>query len=168
MTQSIQIQHARNGGEKSVIINGNNYKVDGYCEQNNTIYQFHGCYFHGCLRCHKSTSANHISHYKFGTLHTNTLKIGELLKTKLNLGTIWEHDFGNNKDMRTMTLEDYDVIIPPNIRNAFFGGRTKSFNLIYDFNANNTKGKYIDVCSLYPTVMYYDPIPIGHPDKTYK
>ena len=31
-----------------------------------------------------------------------------------------------------------------------------------------TIGKYIDVCSLYPTVLYYDPFPIGHPYKICK
>jgi len=30
------------------------------------------------------------------------------------------------------------------------------------------RGKYIDVVSLYPTVMYYDRYPIGHPAKICK
>src|SRR5205085_6413973 len=27
--------------------------------------------------------------------------------------------------------------------------------------------RHIDVCSLYPTVMFYDPFPVGHPVKIY-
>ena len=50
----------------------------------------------------------------------------------------------------------------------FFDERTEPFKLIYDFKTNNTKGKYIDVCSSYPMVMYYDPFPIGLCDKIYK
>jgi len=28
--------------------------------------------------------------------------------------------------------------------------------------------RYIDVCSLYPTVQYFDYYPVGHPEKIYK
>jgi len=37
--------------------------------------------------------------------------------------------------------------------------------LIYDFKSKGVKGKYIDAVSLYPTVMYYDIYPVGHPTK---
>jgi hypothetical protein len=30
------------------------------------------------------------------------------------------------------------------------------------------KLKYIDVCSLYPTVQYFDYYPVGHPNKILK
>ena len=59
--------------------------------------------------------------------------------------------------MRQIALEEYDVIIPPKIRNAFFCRRPEPFNFFYDSKTNNTKDKHSDVCSLYPTVMYYDP-----------
>ncbi|KAB0803250.1 hypothetical protein PPYR_00220 [Photinus pyralis] len=26
--------------------------VDGYSESTNIVYQFHGCYYHGCEKCH--------------------------------------------------------------------------------------------------------------------
>jgi len=38
--------------------------------------------------------------------------------------------------------------------------------LIYDFKSKGVKGKYIDAVSLYPTVIYYDRYPVGHPTKT--
>ena len=43
----IHIQHKRNGGEKSV----GRYSLDGYDEETNTAYEFHGCFWHGkfCL-----------------------------------------------------------------------------------------------------------------------
>jgi len=37
--------------------------------------------------------------------------------------------------------------------------------LIYDFKSKGVKGKYINAVSLYPTVMYYDRYPVGHPTK---
>ena len=41
------IQHALNGDEKELIINDETYKVDGFCEKSNTVYEFYGCFWHG-------------------------------------------------------------------------------------------------------------------------
>ena len=54
------------------------------------------------------------------------------------------------------------------LRNAFFGGRTEPFDLFKDFEQSNEQGKYIDICSLYATVMFYDKYPIGYPDRIVK
>ena len=29
-----------------------NYKADGYSKEMNAVFEFHGCYFHGCPLCH--------------------------------------------------------------------------------------------------------------------
>ena len=42
-TEEIDIQHAKNGGERRV----GNYSLDGYCEETHTAYEFHGCFWHG-------------------------------------------------------------------------------------------------------------------------
>jgi len=39
---------------------------------------------------------------------------------------------------------------------------------MYDFKSKGVKGKYIDVVNLYPTVMYYDRYPVGHPKRISK
>ena len=71
--------------------------------------------------------------------------------------TIWEHEFDKNKEMKSIKL---DVVEPPKIRNdGFHGGRCEPLKLVYDFKSKGVKGKYIDVVSLYPTVMYYDRSP---------
>ena len=36
----LKIQHALNGGEKKLTIDGKTYKVDGFCEETNTVYKF--------------------------------------------------------------------------------------------------------------------------------
>ena len=51
-TEEIDIEHARNGGEKRV----GKYSLDGFCEERNTAYEFQGCFWHGkyygaSLRC---------------------------------------------------------------------------------------------------------------------
>jgi hypothetical protein len=156
------IKHACNGGEQKV----GSLKVDGIC--GNTVYQFHGCYFHGCPTCFNPATVNKHSGKQMSDLYDATLKHEEAIKNKYELVTIWEHEFDSNKDMTSITLSEYDLIEPPKYRDAFYGGRTEPFKLIYDFQHFNQKGKYIDVCSLYPTVMYYDRYPIGHPVKIIK
>ena len=54
------------------------------------------------------------------------------------------------------------------MRDAFYGGRCEPVKLIYDFKAKKEQGKYIDVVSLYPTVMYYDEYPVGYPKRIEK
>ena len=44
---NVNIQHALNGGQVSLPDIG---KVDGFCEENNTVYEFQGCYWHGCKK----------------------------------------------------------------------------------------------------------------------
>ena len=79
------------------------------------------------------------------------------------LETIWEHEFDMDKEFKNVCLEEFDIVEPPKLRDAFFGGQTEPFKLIYNLKNLNQKGKYIDVCSLYPTVMCYDEFPIGKP-----
>jgi len=63
----IQIQHAENGGEH--IIKTTNYRADGYCEETNTIYEYHGDYWHGNpdIFCGKET--NKKKKFKNGELY---------------------------------------------------------------------------------------------------
>ena len=34
------------------------YKVDGFCEETNTVYEFEGCFWHGCDACHVNRNAD--------------------------------------------------------------------------------------------------------------
>ena len=154
----INIKHACNGGEQVIVVDGKSIKIDGYCEQTKTMYQFHGCYWHGCNKCYEENTINRFNQYSMKYLYNRTLAIDELIKRKgYNLVTIWEHEFDGNKDMKNITLNEYDLVEPPKIRDdGFHGGRCEPVKLIQDFKSKSVKGKYIDVVSLYPTVMYYD------------
>src|SRR5207244_81088 len=90
------------------------------------------------------------------------------IHTRYNLKTICEHDYDQHKEMKSAILNVKDVIEPPKIRDSFFGGRCEPIKLLYNFKDKNLKGRYIDVVSLYPTVMYYDEYPTGHPTKIIK
>ena len=70
LKNSIFIQHAKNTGEKQC----GKYFLDGLCEQNKTIYEFHGCYWHGCKLCYNAlnkrppTSGMRAAHLAFALL----------------------------------------------------------------------------------------------------
>ena len=178
--ENINIRHACNGGEVALNVSITSespetykrvsLKVDGYCAETQTVYQFHGCYYHGCQQCYEPLTINKKNHYNMKYLFDRTSRIDQTIITHgYNLVTIWEHVFDKNVEMKNTKLTEYDLVEPPKIReNAFYGGRTEPFKLIYDFAKQNTRGKYIDVVSLYPTVMYYDKFPIGHPIKICK
>jgi len=92
-TEGIFIQHAENDGEYSIP--GTKYKADGYCEANNTIYEFYGDKFHGNLKLFNENEQCHpFSDESAGSLYIKTMKREQIIK-KLgyNLITIWEHDF---------------------------------------------------------------------------
>ena len=54
ITEKKIIQHARNGHEKSFF----EYKVDGWEDESMTVYEFHGCIYHGCPRCYNPDTFN--------------------------------------------------------------------------------------------------------------
>ena len=47
--EGVKIQYPLNEGE--VKLPATRYKLDGYCHETNTVYEFHGCVFHRCPRC---------------------------------------------------------------------------------------------------------------------
>ena len=121
LKQNINIRHACNGGEyklhikETYVCTGNRYmwtpvsdiKVDGYCEATNTIYQFQGCYFHGCPKCYNDLTKNKVSGLYMYKLYENTLKIDEAIRRAgYNLETIWEHEFDNDKEMKGISLDE--------------------------------------------------------------
>ena len=58
-----RIRHVRNGGEQKVITPAERLFVDGYDAQTKKVYEFHGCFFHWCLKCfprdrHKKHNCN--------------------------------------------------------------------------------------------------------------
>ena len=151
-TENIQIQHALNRGEFKV----GNYFVDGICFDNNTIYEFHGCLYHGCQKCYQSNTfipmlqktTNEIYYH-----HSKRLdKIRDLMPD-YTIIEMWECDW--NK-------QSIKVNEPLKPRDALFGGRTNAIKLFYECNTNE-KIKYYDYTSLYPYVQKYCRFPIGHP-----
>ena len=47
---NLKIEHYENGGEHRIKAT-KKYDADGYCKEINTIFEFQGCYYHGCKKC---------------------------------------------------------------------------------------------------------------------
>ena len=158
---TVNIQHALSGGEVNIKEVG---KVDGLC--GDTIYEFQGCFWHGCKKCYSDDTINTKNQIDMLTLRKRTLeKNGKIRAAGYNLVEVYECELKNDKDfMKFMKTWDREIVGPLNPRDAFFGGRTNITKLTYDFKEGE-KGKYVDFVSLYPTVNYSKRYPVGHPTK---
>ena len=97
--QNIYIQHAMNKGEYKLP--GTNIKVDGFCEKSNTVYQFHGIFYHGNPQFYKPSDVNPICKKTFGELYIKTLTLDQTIRDLgYNLIIMWEHEW--NLKLKTM------------------------------------------------------------------
>ena len=88
--QGIHIQHAGNGGEVKIM--GTPYRVDGYCEETNTIYEFHGDYWHGNPVVYDRDEMRHGK--TMGEYYDNTIERENVLRSMgYNLVVMWESDW---------------------------------------------------------------------------
>ena len=87
------------------------------------------------------------------------------LKSIASLGTIenagynhvstYECKLTKNKNFQKFAKNfTQEIVEPLNPKDAFYGGRTNATKLLYNFKDNEC-GRYVDFCSLYPTVQYY-------------
>ena len=95
-SNNIYIQHAMNIGE--FVLPGTKYKVDGYCAETNTIYEFFGDKWHGNPKFYKPTDLNPINKKTYGELYSKTLQKNKIIcDMGYNLVIIWEHEWDNKK-----------------------------------------------------------------------
>jgi hypothetical protein len=158
------IKHALNNGEVKIC----GSKVDGFDEKSNTVYQYHGCFWHGCTKCYSSDFINNKNKTTMEDLYEKTIERSEQIKkADYNLIEMWECEWTKSKEYKKemkQIEEEIKELEELNPRNAFFGGRTNATKL----RVKAKKLKYIDICSLYPTVQCYGDYPVEHPTKIFK
>ncbi|CAH0547088.1 unnamed protein product [Brassicogethes aeneus] len=132
--RKITIQHAGRGQE--AILSG--LKVDGFCE--NQVFEFQGCYYHGCPRCFKHQHDEPLSGDPTESMNfryeSTVAKIERLRAAGYDVIEKWECDF--RREMRENTeigkyVENHPLLShsPLNPRNAFYGGRTGNCRTYY-------------------------------------
>ena len=166
--QGVHIIHDQNGGEKVFRLrDGRRVPVDGYCQSTNTIYQFHGCLWHGCPKCYKpETDHPFFKGKSMSDTYAQTVQKTELLEENCTVIEFWECEFEelrkeNPEFVEFLDTVDFQEALNP--RSAFFGGRTNCVKHYYKAGEGE-KVLYMDITSLYPFINKYRPYPIKHPD----
>jgi G:T-mismatch repair DNA endonuclease (very short patch repair protein) len=155
------IKSAVNGGEYRI----DGLTVDGFCVETNTVYEFHGCYWHGCPKCF-GVVYNHTNEKPMSLLFEDTLRKTQKLRDKgYIVKEMWECDFDTalmKNPAMIEFLESHSYVTPLDPRAAFYGGRTETTQLVYNFQ-EPIVGKYVDFTSLYPWVNSNCEYPVGQP-----
>ena len=93
-TRGIHIKHALRGGEERLVLHGAVHYVDGFCSENNTVYQFHGDFYHGNPEMFSADDVNTKTGKTFGQLYQETKRVEELVVSQgYELEIIWEKDW---------------------------------------------------------------------------
>ena len=165
-TTSREILHARNDGEYHIP--GTRYHADGYHDASRTVYEFHGCFWHGCNKCYKNRFECHqrLEGRTFDDVYKQTQQKMTCLRQKgYKVIEMWECEWqrlkANNPDIKKH-VDDYHFVEPLNPRDAFCGGRTNAIQL-YRIIKPGEKIRYYDFMSLYPYVNKNCEYPEGHP-----
>ena len=166
--QNVNIQHALNIGEKHLP--GTRYKLDGYCQETNTAYEYHGCVFHACPTCFpddREERVHPLTNQSLKELYALTQKKRAYIEgLGMKYVCVWEHEFQeqlqNNPDLEAF-VDTLDLTERLDPRDSFFGGRTNASQL-YHRTEDDEKIKYVDFTSLYPWVNKYCQYPVGHPE----
>ena len=89
------IRHQSNGREKRI----GKLLVDGWCANTRTAYQFHGCYFHGCPKCHTDPEeTNKLNGKTMATLLADTKKHTTYLRRHVKVVEMWECAWKRERD----------------------------------------------------------------------
>ena len=165
-----RIKHAANGGEHTIMIpRWGKVHVDGYDTQTRTVYEFHGCEFHGCIKCRPRNRQIKPWHHPDRTideLYRATLKKSELLnQAGYRVIEVWECDFkrqlAKDPELQAM-VNGLEWTEPLDPKDALFGGRT-GLSKCHHKTGPGERIDYIDYTSLYPWVNKYGTYPLGHP-----
>lgn len=74
--------------------NGKTTRVDAFVPETNTVYEFHGDYWHGNPEFYNPNDLNECAKKSFGELYSKTLEKEKIIKLSgYNLIVIWEHEF---------------------------------------------------------------------------
>lgn len=86
------IQHAESKGGEHKLFKRSREKADGYNKETNTVYEFNGCYYHGCPKCYPETRNTILRTKKTREqAYQDTLKKEQKIKDEgYNLVVKWE------------------------------------------------------------------------------
>ncbi|XP_074596429.1 uncharacterized protein LOC141857628 [Brevipalpus obovatus] len=149
--------------------------ADGYSKELNTVFEYLGCYFHGCPRCFQN-DRDVIHELHKDSLNSRYLKVGDKLAYYRSRGLNVISTWGCEVRGQMSTDEDFREYIKDrlkywyqvhyfghaDVKESFFGGRTNNIRFYHKCGLDE-EIKYMDVNSLYPYVLKTKSYPVGHP-----
>ena len=164
---SNRVRHVGNGGEQKVLTPAEAMFVDGFDETTKTVYEFHGCFYHGCIKCFPNNRHRKHNCHPDRTIleiyEATQRKIQMLQQAGYTVIEMWECEFLKAKgteDTLQEFLQSFELVSPLNPRDAFFGGRANAVCL-HAKTEDIESIKYIDINSLYPFVNKTKTYPMG-------
>ena len=143
--------------------------VDGFHAPSNTVLQFHGCFWHGCVRCYPNrTLKNTVNGKSFDELFLKTQqRTAQLRAHGYTVVEKWACQFTDGEKQQAADfglVKKVPQLVP---KDGFFGGRTEAINMRASLcEADMAEGHsilYYDVTSEYPFVNARKSYPLGHP-----
>lgn len=133
--------------EPLIYVNKQCKKVDGYDPKTNTVYQFHGSYWHG-WNGREITNSN---------WYNKTIrKDQEIRDNGFNLIIMWEHDWKPTK-------ENWDKVpIHRELTDIFIEKANLIHNNFYDYSKTKYTGSHVKVCITHPTKGDFWQMPYSH------
>ena len=95
------------------------------------VYEFHGCFYHGCPRCYPSRKTrNPVNQKTMEVLYDETQAKLELLRGQGYVVVIcWEHDFDEliRECQVDLSQLQFPQRIPLDVRQAMYGGTLRCY-----------------------------------------
>lgn len=166
----LEILHVGNSHREYYCPRSERY-LDGVTSNRNQrkhIFVCLNCTFHACPECFYEEIQMGESHPSRPGTYSHVFADTEKF-TKSLLGyygvaqchIVWEHQLAE-LNLSTYELQLGNVMKE---RDMFYGGRTEVFSpYVNSERYENEEIKYHDVCSLYPYVCAFKPLPTGHPE----
>ena len=153
-------QHVRNSldSDARVLTPAQSYNVDGYHAPSNTVYEYHGRFYHGCPKCtptQRQKKRNCHPDRPIDKVYEATCLTTAILRDAgYTVIEKWGCEFAEQKktdpELQAF-LEKFEMVPPLEPRDAFFGGRTGATTL-YAKTSEGEDISYQDFTSLYPWV----------------
>ena len=154
-----------------------NYYADGFIERTKEVFEFNGCYFHGCKSCYpvkRKFVMNKVINRDMEYLYARTMEKEEYYKKEgMTLTSLWQCQLNaslrSSKEMKTFfsenlrRLKNRKFFPPIEPRRALFGGRVNCSKLYHEVDSDE-KLLYFDFTSLYPFCNKRKHYPLGHPE----
>ncbi|CAO4384738.1 unnamed protein product [Caenorhabditis nigoni] len=166
-TENVQVNMSTTYGEQKI----GNYRVDGYIPpcpeyENGMIIEFFGCYHHAhsCSYSEESVIGEKQAKDIWEADKDRIRKLEE--EGGCSVRVVYECHVKDSlrRDLEMKEFFDnYEALDLLQCERALVGGRTEVFRVYA--NCDGRVGHYLDVVSLYPTVMKHEAYPIGEPEN---